>query len=282
MAESPKDWAEDVEQDENATVEDMFLPPDVDEEIVEEEDEEQETGKIDPEAYKILQEEVKQLREQGRKFEEMMVRADEASRYQQQYQVKPQPEPEPEPELRIPEKPEPPKKPANFSPTEAFSDPNSDSAKYMIEKSEWQDKMIEWQTMLTANVAQHYEEKLSRVVKATHSAIREQDDNLRKKTIYDNAVAQLRNKYGMSYDDATDFIQKMEKPESVQLDDLVQLYKIKKSPQAQPSDEFRQYQRAGQQHTPMARQKSTRDTAAPENQILKKIIGDANKKFNLF
>jgi hypothetical protein len=185
--------------------------------------------------------------------------------------------------LNIPPRPEPPKKPVNFSQQEAFSDPSSESAKYIMEKLEYQDAVNDWSTQLTAIVAQHYENKIGNLTTAMAGAVREQDENLKRKTIYDNAVSTLQRQHGLNYEEATEFIKKMEDPKSVTLTDLVAIYKNQKGIRSNPSDDFRQMKKAQNYTTPMSIQPNRESRDIPEeNKILQNIIKDANRARKLW
>lgn len=116
------------------------------------------------------------------------------------------------------EKPAKPQKPANFSEQEAISDPTSESAKYLEELARYQEEL-----------AEYIEKKES---------LREQEE-LRERQMREQLAAQqqfiastyreVQAKFGMSPQEALDFIQFANSPESVSLDHLVGYYKYVKN-----------------------------------------------------
>ncbi len=93
--------------------------------------------------------------------------------------------------------------------------------------------------------------------------------------------------HGLSQEQAVDFINTMSKPESVNLDNLVQLYRLNNGGAAQqanpsqPSQEFKQMQNAQQVPSPMGvlpSGQSGADTRTAEDKIMDTMIGNFNSK----
>lgn len=263
-----------------------FIPDTDGEENEQEEPKNEQESTISPEAYQKLAEELKAAKQLLDTREEVkgisqqqQAMLEQLAKQKQQEDVPPQ-----EQAPAVPPKPEAPKRPSNFSQQEAFSDPTSESAKYIFEKMEYQDRLAEWQTQLTAFVAQHYEDKIQGITSNFSNAIKEQEENLKRKQIYDNAVGTLTRKHGLTYDEATEFIKKMEDPKSVTLEDLVAIYRHQKGDSEKvPSEEFVQTRRAQNFTTPMSMQNNQRGEGVPqENSILRKLISEQNKASKLF
>ena len=146
-----------------------------------------------------------------------------------------------EPDVQEPvlEKPVKPEKPANFSEQEAISDPTSESARYLEDLARYQEEL-----------AEYIEKKES---------LREQQE-LRERQLREQMAAQqqfiaetyreVQAKFGMSPQEALDFIQFANSPESVRLDHLVGYYKYVKS-------------RMGKQGAPPAPQTKQPNTTPP-------------------
>ena len=130
----------------------------------------------------------------------------------------PQQEAPPEPLKR----PERPTKPAEYDAIDAYSDPNTASYKYRESVDAYRDNMIEFQEQRN-NVMENA--MIGEAEKQRQIMMRQQE------TAQVNSVrAQLQQGYGFSESDASQFITEMAKPESISLDNLVALYKMKNAP----------------------------------------------------
>lgn len=254
--------------------------PDVDEPVVDDNDTQIGDTQVDPKVAEY-EAKVKDLQAQF----DAMKKAQEGQQKAQDTPAQPQEPVYEEPQLKLPDKPKAPERPVNFSQTEAFSDPSSESAKYILAKLEYQDEVSQWNTMVTANVASYYEQKLDGLTKAIAGSLKEQRDNLERKTVYDNAISSLQREHGLTYQQSRDFIDKMQNADSVSLADLVSIYKNREglSSANEPSLDFIQSQRSQSHTTPISNQ-NTRgvDTMPAENKILRNIINNANKVKKLY
>jgi hypothetical protein len=150
-----------------------------------------------------------------------------------------------------------PNKPRNFSREEAFSDARSESGQYMDDLEEWRDQMGEynrlhsqWQIAKMQETQQEYQEEVKQA-----DLKRQAIDNQTRET--QQILGHVTEKYGMSQEEANDFMQKMSDPNSISMDNLVELYKMQKGiapaqpPVNTPSQEFTQVQRAQSVPRPM-------------------------------
>jgi len=204
----------------------------------------------------------------------------------QQQQAAQQQAPVSEPQAeQFPLPPERPAKPAGFNRGEAFDDPNSPSARYLDEVEAWRDNMTEYTQLKTeydsAIVKEKIEKQEARRVENIKRAQAQQQMNQQVNKIY----TQVQGEYGLNPDEAKSFVNDMSKPDSLSMDNLVELWRIKNgsgaqvnTQPAQPSEVFTQQQRAQQVASPMgvlpAQQPG--ETSA-EDSIMDSMIGDYKK-----
>ena len=178
----------------------------------------------------------------------------------------PQAQPEPQEEA-FPEPPAPPSKPYSFSQQEAMSDPSSESARYMMAMTEYNATMNQYNYLKN----QWLEEKQKDYAKQSQQRYQmTEQEAVRKAEVsqqMNQVIAEVQQKYGVGYDVALDFVNTMSDNSSVTVDNLFELYKMKKGGAMQqqpraangrfapqqpqynfgaqmPSREFRQYQNA--------------------------------------
>lgn len=163
----------------------------------------------------------------------------------------------------FPPPPERPQQPRGYSREEAYSDPSSESARYLEESEAWRDDMSEYNHLrseydreLIAYERQQFAEQQQRVreVQQAEAQQREQLNSVKQ---------QVMQQYGASDAQADEFITKMSNPNSLTVDNLWRIYTLDASqsqpqpqsaPQtqqqmqqpAQPSPAFQQTERARQ------------------------------------
>lgn len=192
----------------------------------------------------------------------------------------------------FPPPPAKPAKPGGFSREEAWSDPSSASAKYLDEVDQWRDSMDEYSSLKQDyNVAVINEER-EKLTKERQDIQRRQAE----KEAYDNNVTMigdhLAKTYNASADEIKDFVNVMDKPESVTVDNLFQLYRMRQGGAVQgqpeggtieqaesstPSQEsFDQMKRAQQVPSPMgvlpSANKST--SSSPEETVMDSMLSE--------
>ena len=198
----------------------------------------------------------------------------------------------------FPPPPDKPAKPAGYNKEEAWSDPASTSAQHLEEVDKWRENMDEYNRLHTDyNVAVIAEER-DKLIKERQDIQRKQAE----KEAYDSNLTMigdhLAKTYNASSDEIKNFVEVMDKPESVTVDNLFQLYRmrqtgvvngqpeggkepIKSAESATPSNEsFDQMKRAQQVPSPMGVLPSANKAASssPEDGILDSMIGDYNKR----
>ena len=112
-------------------------------------------------------------------------------------------------------KPDRPTKPANYDAIDAYSDPTSDSYKYREGVDSYRDEMIAYQEKKNEQVVARMEKDYQQ------RAQQQQVETLR---------TQLANGYEFSNDQVDDFMKVMSDPQSLSLDNLVTLYKMRQAP----------------------------------------------------
>lgn len=157
------------------------------------------------------------------------------------------PQAEPQEEV-FPQPPAPPQKPYGFSQRDAMSDPSSESARYLMEITEYNSTMNQYNLLKN----QWLEEKQREYAKQTQQQYKmTEQEAMRKAEIssqMNQVIADVQQKYGVSYDIAMDFVNTMSDNSSITVDNLFELYKMKKggamgmprqfSPSPQPQNQF--------------------------------------------
>ena len=121
-----------------------------------------------------------------------------------------------------PQKPQRPVKPANYDPSEAYMDVESASYKYRQAMDDYRDGIIDYtEQMDTYRVKQ---------AEAQQQAIQQKQAQYQQQREIDNMHNDLVNKYGYEPTKAKEFIQYYSSPESLSLDNLVRLDKLRSAP----------------------------------------------------
>jgi len=116
------------------------------------------------------------------------------------------------------QKPVKPVKPSSYDHSEALTDPDSASAKYLTKQSSYLEDMTEYVELSN----DYYVNQMN------------QQQETQKAMARDNKVMQdLQVKYNYTPEQANDFMQKMSSPDSLSLDNLVQLHQLKQPNAAQ-------------------------------------------------
>jgi hypothetical protein len=203
-----------------------------------------------------------------------------AQQMQPQAQAAPQKEEFPPPPPR-------PDRPSNFNREEAYSDPNSESARHLDEVEGWRDNMSEYNSLKNQYQNAILAEKLN-------SYDKERVENVKRAQAQQQAMQQknevanyVMGHHGMTKEETTDFINRMSDPNSISLDNLVSLYRLnqgggnQQNNPSQPSQEFQQVQNAQQVPSPMGVMPSgtsNTDSRTSEDKIMDSMIGNFNSK----
>lgn len=107
-------------------------------------------------------------------------------------------------------KPVKPVRPSDFDNSEAITDPDSKSAKYLAAKEQYLDDMTEY---------------LMQQEETRNQLTQKQLEEQRKIQSQQQLLSDLQTNYGYTPNEATDFVKTMSSPESLSLDNLVKLHK---------------------------------------------------------
>ena len=216
-----------------------------------------------------------------------MKQAQQQPAQEQHAQQQPQ-EPVQQPAEQFPAPPQKPQRPRTFNREEAYSDPSSDSARYLDELEGWRDDINEYNTLKSEYQTALVEERFNsyeqqRVAEAQRQQAAQQ------KAVQENEIkSHVMGHYGMQESEAVDFMSKMSDPSSITIDNLVQLYRLQGSGNAEgtqapaaPSQAFTQTKNAQQVPSPMGVMPSGQsnvDGRTTEDKIMDKMIGNFNSK----
>ena len=188
----------------------------------------------------------------------------------------------------FPAPPEKPKKPRTFTREEAYADGTSESAKYLDEMDDWRDTMDEYNQL-----KHHYE--IATVKETMQAQEKTRQEDIQRRQAYAQQQKQVHDvknyvqkSHGFTPDQANTFVKEMASPESITMDNLVQLWRFQQGQQqtpqaapAQPSQAFQQEKRAASVPSPMGVMPSaggTTDGRSTTDQIMDTMIGDFNSK----
>ncbi len=187
----------------------------------------------------------------------------------------------------VPAPPDKPERPRTFNREEAYADSNSESARYLDEVEEWRDNINEYNTLKTQYQSALMEEKFQGMENDRIAAAQRQQAAQQKSAQANQIKEHVMGHYGMNETETADFMQTMSNPNSLNIDNLVQLYRIQKGGAPQqpttpaPSTAFQQVQKAQQIPSPMGVMpsgQSNADTQSFEDKIMDNLIGNFNSK----
>ena len=170
----------------------------------------------------------------------------------------------------FPPPPERPGRPHNYNREASFTDPNSESARYDIEVENWRDQMDEYNSLKvqyeTAVVKEQMDEMRNQQSRQVQNAQRKAAQTERMSEVNDYVQAE----YGLTPEESKQFMQDMSSPKSVNMGNLVTLWRMNNGKSAappvetpglqmeaptqnvgQPSDVFQQTRIAQQVPSPM-------------------------------
>ena len=188
----------------------------------------------------------------------------------------------------FPAAPPKPQRPRMFSREEAYSDPSSESARYMDELEGWRDDMNEYNSLKSQYQTAVIEDKFNQHEQARVAEAKKQQAAQQIAQQKNELKSHITGHYGMSDNEAEDFMTKMSDPTSINIDNLVQLYRFQNggNPQqvatpSHPSEAFTQTKNAQQVPSPMGVMPSGQtnsDTRSFEDKVMDNLIGNFNSK----
>ena len=157
----------------------------------------------------------------------------------------------------FPPPPVKPEKPQGFNRQEAWDDPQSPSAQYLDGVEQWRDNMVEYGELKSQYESALVREQMQRRDEAAQQqAQRQRAIETQKKQVRD-IYENVTGHYGLSDEQAKDFIMTMSDPNSLTMDNLVQLYRMQNGAPpvntqgTEPSAAFQQSRNAQQVPSPM-------------------------------
>jgi len=187
----------------------------------------------------------------------------------------------------FPPAPSKPEKPRAFSRDEAYSDPQSDSARYLDEVESWRDDMVQYSELKNQYDVAVLQERLDGQDKQRKEAVQRMEVQKNAQRQSQEVYEHVTGHYGFNDADAREFIQTMSQPESITMDNLVNLYRMQKGQPTQapavnagPSASFTQTQNAQSIPSPMGvvTGESGHDTRPEGDQVMDDLINSFNSK----
>ena len=230
-----------------------------------------------------------QAAKKDNELEQLKTQQQQMMAMQQQMMHQPQAPAQPEPEVdKFPDAPTRPSKPRNFSREEAYSDSSSESARYLDEVEDWRDNMEEYKELKHQYDMAIIQEQLGNERKARVEEVQRREAYAKQQQEIANVNNMVQTKYGLNPEEAQSFIKEMSSKDSLTMDNLVQLWRIKQGQnapvsgnvQTTPSPTFQQTKRAQQVPSPMGTMPGTGNqaTGSTEDQIIDKMISDFDSK----
>ena len=188
----------------------------------------------------------------------------------------------------FPVAPAKPQRPRAFSREEAYSDPSSESARYLDDLEGWRDDVNEYNSLKQQYQTAIIEEKFNKMEQQRIDAAKRQQAAQQKSAQEAEIKSHVMGHYGMNESEAMDFMTKMSDPKSINIDNLVQLYRMESggnsqqvAPPTEPSEVFTQTKNAQQVPSPMGVMpsgQSSADTSSFEDKIMDTMIGNFDSK----
>jgi len=204
----------------------------------------------------------------------------------QQTQATQAPEQPAETVQEFPPPPLAPKKPTRFSREEAWSDPSSESSRYLDEKESWDADISQYNELKHQYELALMQEKLD----AQSDYLGKQEEQRRGKVEQGRQIRKIsehvQGHYGLNQAETSEFIRTMSDPNSISMDNLVQLFRMNKAgaqqqtPVSGPSDAFQQSKNAQQIPSPMGVMpaQGNQQTQKDEDSIMDELINSHKSK----
>jgi hypothetical protein len=163
-----------------------------------------------------------------------------------------------EEELTFPDPPAKPGKPAGYSRADALDDPSSESARYLDAVDKWRDDMDEYNRLHQQYTQAVMVEERQKIQEEQREALRIQAE----RETYNNNMNQMKQHLQQNYqatdDEIAKFVEVMDDPKNITVDNLFQLYRMQNGnvgnqpmTQTAPNESFAQRKRAQSVPTPM-------------------------------
>ena len=122
----------------------------------------------------------------------------------------------------LPKKPERPNKPSNYDPSEAYMDPESSSFKYRDALDNYREDLVSYQENMES-----YRQKQEN---QRYEAQQRQQQEVMAKQQQESMTRNLQESYGYTPEKATEFIKYYSSPDSISLENLVALDRLRNAP----------------------------------------------------
>jgi len=192
-----------------------------------------------------------------------------------------------QPMEEFPAPPEKPQRPRAFSREEAFTDSSSESARFLDAKEDWDEQMVEYNGLYTQYQNALLQEKFDSMEQKRVEEAKRQQASQNASKQKSEILSYVTGHHGMDSNEANDFLTKMSDPASVNIDNLVQLYRLQGSGNTTqtsapaPSQSFQQTKNAQQVPSSMGVMPSGQsnvDGRTIEDKMIDTMIGDFNSK----
>lgn len=185
------------------------------------------------------------------------------------------------PDFTIPE----PQSPMNFNWQEAYTDPNSDSARYLIEKQRYDNQLANYTKLASQYAIAKAQEAEKNAYQKMNEYQAQMAQRMEQEQKLNQVQSELQYKYGLTRDQANDFITKMSDNNIFNLENMVKFYQTISQPQqqqpygyhqqgqyGQPSQAFNQYQRAQSIPNVMGVTNTQPQQLSPMQNLLREMI----------
>lgn len=203
-----------------------------------------------------------------------------------QPQAKPSEEPVEEAREEFPPPPERPQRPSGYNREEAYTDPNSASARHLEDTERWRDNMDEYNGLRTEYLQASIESERDEFRQERQNEIMRQKADSEAQEAINNVADHLRSTYQADDTRINKFIEVMSDPSSLTVDNLWKLFAMDESTgnvQPQPqislpaSSDFEQVKRASSIPSPMGVLPSQNVDTSPkaeEDRIIDEMVTD--------
>ena len=190
-----------------------------------------------------------------------------------------------EPVEEFPPAPLAPKKPARFSREEAWSDAQSESARYLDEKDQWDNDISQYNELKHQYDLAVMQDKLDKQDARYTEQEQQRQNKIEQGRQIQSISEHVQGHYGFTPGETTEFIKTMSNPESISMDNLVQLFRMNQAGGVQqqptgPSEGFRQAKNAQQIPSPMGVMpaQSPEDNRNDSDKIMDDLINNHKSK----
>ncbi len=137
---------------------------------------------------------------------------------------------------QFPPPPEKPKKPSGFNRADAYDDNSSDSAKYLDSMDEWRDNMDEYNRLHSQYTVAVMEEEKGKLKKERDSILKQQAEREAYNSNMQKMSTHLTEQYQATPEEIQKFVEVMDNPENITVDNLFQLYRMQNGGNMSPTN----------------------------------------------